>query len=592
MTVSAQTTVNSSAGNGVTTVFPYAFKILRNADLEVLVDGVVQTLTTHYTVSGAGSDGGGDVTFVSAPASGAIVVRRRNMQFLRSSDFQYQGDLPNTVINADLDAPVLMAQQLQEQVGRSIRGAGGESFDELPVALDRLDRFPAFHITTGELELSSLTMTQLASAVNAAYAAGSTADAVTFTPAGTGAVARSVQAKLRDMPGSAGDYGTTAQGYTAGGMFSPVDGADSSTWLWTRKLTGAHAIGAGTLTGYTSGYHFDILTDDADVGADFMVGFRVRHMFGGSATKGGREALSGTAWLTAATHASNANRNYVGVQGKVYAQDDDNGTNTGAGALGAIFGIGGAAYAYAAATNLLGIEGAEFNTFTEAGSSAKHMAGISIVGCQATRGATIDAGIRIGAQAAVGVFGPHIGWKWGMVFTDENGADPLYSGSTLIGTQFQTTKTILRGIDLSQFTMTEYILRGIYSKLTEDTLSLGDSSGFSTINIAGASTNASLVLAGKGTGSVYFRGGDGTNILRGDRVASSVNYVAVTPAVTTGSPALGAVGSDTNIDLQLQGKGTGLVRYGTHTGSADVACNGYITIRDAAGNTRKLMTTA
>jgi hypothetical protein len=91
---------------------------------------------------------------------------------------------------------------------------------------------------------------------------------------------------------------------------------------------------------------------------------------------------------------------------------------------------------------------------------------------------------------------------------------------------------------------------------------------------------------------VYFRGGDGTNILRGDRVATSVNYLAVTPAVTTGSPALGAVGSDTNIDLLLQGKGTGLVRFGTHTGGADTTSNGYITVRDAAGNTRKLMTTA
>lgn len=199
MTVSAQTTVNSSAGNGVTTVFPYAFKILRNADLEVLVDGVVQTLTTHYTVSGAGSDGGGDVTFVSAPASGAIVVRRRNMQFLRSSDFQYQGDLPNTVINADLDAPVLMAQQLQEQVGRAARGPAGETWAELPAAADRLDKFIVFDITTGAPELSTITVTQLASAVAAAYAAGSTADAVTYTPDGTGAVSRSVQARLRDI---------------------------------------------------------------------------------------------------------------------------------------------------------------------------------------------------------------------------------------------------------------------------------------------------------------------------------------------------------------------------------------------------------
>ena len=68
----------------------------------------------------------------------------------------------------------------------------------------------------------------------------------------------------------------------------------------------------------------------------------------------------------------------------MYAQSSDGGTNTGAGALCHLRHWR-CAYAYAAATNLLGIEGGEFNTFTEAGSSAKH-GSISIVGCQqATR---------------------------------------------------------------------------------------------------------------------------------------------------------------------------------------------------------------
>ena len=80
MTVTAQTPSNSSTGNGATTVFPYTFKIISQADIEVSVDGVVQALNTHYTVSGAGDNAGGNVTFLSAPASGAIVVRRRNMQ--------------------------------------------------------------------------------------------------------------------------------------------------------------------------------------------------------------------------------------------------------------------------------------------------------------------------------------------------------------------------------------------------------------------------------------------------------------------------------------------------------------------------------
>lgn len=213
MTVSAQTPVNSSTGNGATTVFPYTFKIIRDADLEVSVDGVVKTLATDYTVSGAGVDAGGDVTFVVAPANGATVVRRRNMQFLRSSDYQYQGDLPSAVLNPDLDAPILMLQQIKEQVDRSLRAPAGETWSELVAAADRLDRFPVFDAATGEVELSTVTQTQVASAVAAAYAAGATADAVTFLQAGTGAVSRSIQSKARDSV-SVADFGAVGDGVT------------------------------------------------------------------------------------------------------------------------------------------------------------------------------------------------------------------------------------------------------------------------------------------------------------------------------------------------------------------------------------------
>jgi hypothetical protein len=214
LTVTAQTPSNSSTGNGVTTVFPYTFKIISQADIEVSVDGVVQTLNTHYTVSGAGDNAGGNVTFLSAPASLSVVARRRNMALVRETDYQYQGDLPNSVLNPDLDAPVLMAQQLQEQIGRSLRGPAGETWNALPAASDRLDYLVAFDPTTGAPELSTFTQTQLASAVAAAYAAGSTADAVTFLQAGTGAVSQTVQAVLRLGGVTPEQFGAVGDGTT------------------------------------------------------------------------------------------------------------------------------------------------------------------------------------------------------------------------------------------------------------------------------------------------------------------------------------------------------------------------------------------
>lgn len=86
---------------------------------------------------------------------------------------------------------------------------------------------------------------------------------------------------------------------------------------------------------------------------------------------------------------------------------------------------------------------------------------------------------------------------------------------------------------------------------------------------------------------------DNTAVFSADRAApNSVNGISVFSDVSGAAPKIQATGSDANIDLFFVPKGTGLVRYGTYTGTGDVACNGYIEIKDAAGNVRKLMTTA
>ena len=51
-------------------------------------------------------------------------------------------------------------------------------------------------------------------------------------------------------------------------------------------------------------------------------------------------------------------------------------------------------------------------------------------------------------------------------------------------------------------------------------------------------------------------------------------------------------GVDSDIDLAFFPKGTGVLRFGAFTSNADAAITGYITIKDAAGNVRKLATIA
>ena len=134
MTVSSQTPINRSTGNGVTTVFPYGFKIISEADIEVTVDGVVKTLNVDYTVSGVGNEAGGNVTMTAAPANLASVVRRRNMALVRTTDYQDQGEMPAATLDSDFDSAVLMIQQVDEQIWRAVTvPAGVTGFDgQLP----------------------------------------------------------------------------------------------------------------------------------------------------------------------------------------------------------------------------------------------------------------------------------------------------------------------------------------------------------------------------------------------------------------------------------------------------------------------------
>jgi hypothetical protein len=56
----------------------------------------------------------------------------------------------------------------------------------------------------------------------------------------------------------------------------------------------------------------------------------------------------------------------------------------------------------------------------------------------------------------------------------------------------------------------------------------------------------------------------------------------------SGRVAIEAKGGSTNIDIAINPKGSGLIRYGTFASNADAPITGYISIKDAGGVTRKL----
>ena len=119
MTIPVQDAVTSSVANGLTTVFPFGFKILSESDLSVLLDDV--EATSGFTVSGIGEETGGNVTFDTAPANGVKVTRALQPELKRDVDYQQFGDWVASEANNDFDRLWLALQMLNHNDKRSLR---------------------------------------------------------------------------------------------------------------------------------------------------------------------------------------------------------------------------------------------------------------------------------------------------------------------------------------------------------------------------------------------------------------------------------------------------------------------------------------
>jgi hypothetical protein len=123
MTVLTTTSIVSYLGNGATTVFDFDFLIPDGA-LVVTVEqgGVVSVLeASDYGVSGLGNANGGVVTFATAPASGVAVTISRSLDILQDMAFVNGSAFYAEVIEGGFDKLTMIAQDLQEQVDRSVK---------------------------------------------------------------------------------------------------------------------------------------------------------------------------------------------------------------------------------------------------------------------------------------------------------------------------------------------------------------------------------------------------------------------------------------------------------------------------------------
>ncbi|KFB10325.1 right-handed parallel beta-helix repeat-containing protein [Nitratireductor basaltis] len=118
-----------------------------------------------------------------------------------------------------------------------------------------------------------------------------------------------------------------------------------------------------------------------------------------------------------------------------------------------------------------------------------------------------------------------------------------------------------------------------------------DSGGtYSNVMSVGDAATVDLRLTAKGNGNIDGYAGGGTRQLFSFREQGSgiVNYPDFIASVTGNPLIIQASGADSNIDLQLNPKGSGRVRFGSHAALSGETVTGYITIKDASGNDRKL----
>ncbi|MEN4407206.1 hypothetical protein ACM7TY_06745, partial [Enterobacter hormaechei] len=116
MTVSTVVDHNDYTGNGVTTSFPYTFRIFKKTDLAVSVVDLNENITvlvldTDYTVTNAGGYNGGSVVLTTPLANGWQISIARELEPTQETDLRNQGKFFAEVHEDAFDKLTMLIQQ-------------------------------------------------------------------------------------------------------------------------------------------------------------------------------------------------------------------------------------------------------------------------------------------------------------------------------------------------------------------------------------------------------------------------------------------------------------------------------------------------
>jgi hypothetical protein len=190
------TTSNTYTGNGSNRLFSITFPYLNTTDIDVYLNGTLQTVTTQYTFANATT-----VEFVTAPSNGATVLLKRSTNDTTLAATFFAGSsIRASDLNENFDQVLYIAQETNNNVANAVAG-----------------QIPDGTITNAKLAADSVASSNIidGAIVNADVnaSAGIVATKLSFTQAGTGATARTVDSKLKDIV-SVKDFGAVGDGVT------------------------------------------------------------------------------------------------------------------------------------------------------------------------------------------------------------------------------------------------------------------------------------------------------------------------------------------------------------------------------------------
>lgn len=211
MTVSTEVDHNEYTGNGVTTSFPYTFRIFKKTDLVVQVSDLNGSVTelvmdTGYTVTGAGTYSGGSVVLPSPLAAGWRITIERVLDVVQETDLRNQGKFFPEVHEDAFDYLTMLIQRCFGWFRRALMKPSllAKYYDAKQNRISNL--------ADPSLEQDAVNNRSMRNYVDAAIA-GVVGGFGWFIQYGSGAVYRTFQDKMRDTV-SVRDFGAKGDGFS------------------------------------------------------------------------------------------------------------------------------------------------------------------------------------------------------------------------------------------------------------------------------------------------------------------------------------------------------------------------------------------